>query len=126
MKNKKQFTFENIGILDENELSRISSELGDGYGGYSSNDIFDKLLPKGYSLAFINRLMSCHYLCILAPGWEFEKLLEEYKKTPIVEWKYIPCPTCKKHYKQIKKEYERVGDLLNIKGKLIKETKFDW
>ena len=125
MKNKKQFTFENIGILDENELSRISSEMGDGYGGWDAKGVFDKLLPKGYSLAFIERLLGDLYLCLIYGDNTFKKLLEDYKKTPISEWENIPCPTCNKCNRQIRRDYERVGDMLNVKGKLIKESSFN-
>jgi len=119
-----QLTFEDVGLFDEEALQTWSDELGNGYGGYDANAVFDLLLPKGYSLSFIKELMTGHYLCMTQTEEDFIRYFEGYKKTPIIEYEYLHCKTCKQQTGTVIVSYERVGKYYNEKGTLIKKEKF--
>lgn len=121
-----QLTFENIGLLNETQLQRLSDEFGNGYGGYTPSDIFERLIPQGYSMEFIKELMSCRYLCMFEDGDDkrFSEAFEEYKKSPIVEWEHELCKSCGHKTKTICKHYERTGKFLDQKGRMIEIHSF--
>ena len=41
-----QLTFEEIGILNEEDLDLWCNEFGGGYGGWDANEVFSRLLPR--------------------------------------------------------------------------------
>jgi len=128
MRNRNiQQTFEEIGLLNEEELQRWSDEYGNGYGGYSADCILEYMIPRGYSMKFIKKLMGSSYLCFYSDeeaDERFRQYLEDFKKTEIVEFEQVSCKTCGHRVKTIRRSYERVGKYFNEKGKLLEEYEF--
>lgn len=94
---------------------------GEGYGGYSVEQIFDKLLSLEYSFKYIKEVLTkLFYLDSSNTDISFNSFLKEYQQSPIVEYESVNCLECGHRKNLIIRHFQRTGKYLNKKGKLLK------
>jgi hypothetical protein len=113
-----QLTFEELGLFDNDALRYWSHRFNDGYGT-DATAVFETLLPKGYSLAFIKKLLSNDYTCVCETDAQFDQTFEKYRNSSIQEWERIPCKCCGNTEKTVVTDYTRVGKYFNEKGEVL-------